>query len=88
MKHSSTYYTGHYLLSSAAKGAAIIGSTSGYRLDTISSETGIDTYMPETAITIAISGSKFVITATAEATIDSSLDLLADISINSALFTP
>ncbi len=42
---NTNYLTGHYLLTSAAKGQTIIGGSGGYRLDTICSEDGIDSYL-------------------------------------------
>jgi|SaaInlStandDraft_4_1057021.scaffolds.fasta_scaffold09448_3 hypothetical protein len=83
-----TFLSGHYLLTTAARGTSMIGSGAGYRLDTISSESGIDAFVDETAITLGVSGNKFVITVTATVDIDFSIDLLADITINSAIFTP
>ena len=83
------FYTGHYSMTSAAKGAtALIGSGNGYRLDTICSETGMDNFFDETNITLAVIANKFIITITAADTITTSVDMLADISINSAVFTP
>lgn len=83
----STYFTGHYLLTSAAKGTTMIGGGTGYRLDTICSETGIDAYVDENYITLEVIGDQFVITVTAEQNITTSVDLMADITINSGKFT-
>lgn len=83
---SSTYYTGLYVITSAAKDAtSLIGSGYGYRLDTITSEDGINTYIDEDSITLAISGNKFVITATAKTTI-TKLEMFGDISINNSVY--
>ena len=88
------FFSGHYTMTSAAKGdgastVALIGGGYGYRLDTICSDSGMDERFDETAITMTVNGSnKFVITITAASAITTSVDLIADISINSAVFTP
>lgn len=84
---AATYLSGHYLLTSAARGTTMIGSGGGYRLDTICSESGIDAYMDENFITLAITGNQFVITLTAEQNIDFSVDMMADVTINSGEFS-
>ncbi len=84
---SNTYLTGHYLLTSAAKGTTMIGGGGGYRLDTICSESGIDSYLDETAITLDITSDNFVITLTANQNISFSVDMMADITVNSGKFS-
>jgi hypothetical protein len=83
---NSIYYTGLYVITSAAKDAtSLIGSGYGYRLDTITSEDGINTYIDENSITLTISGNKFVITASAKTTI-TKLEMFGDISINNSVY--
>ncbi len=84
---TGTYYTGHYLLTSAAKGTTMIGGGGGYRLDNICSETGIDNFLDETAITLAITGNKWVVTVTLTANVSASIDVLVDAQINSGKFS-
>lgn len=84
---ASTYLTGHYLLTSAAKGDAMIGAGGGYRLDNICSEDGIDLFLNECAITLSIVSSKFVITLTPVQDVSLSVDVMADFTINSGKFT-
>ncbi len=88
LKDNNTYYTGHYSITSAAKGTAIIGGTGGYRLDNICSEDGMDNFLSETAITLAISGNNFVVTITPTADVSDSIDIMVDVVINSGLYTP
>jgi hypothetical protein len=87
MTTGPTYYTGHYLITSAARGTTLIGGGYGYRVDTISSETGIDSYIDETKITLTVSGNKFVVTVgPSTANVTASADILVDITINSSVF--
>lgn len=83
----NTYLTGHYLLTSAAKGQSIVGSSGGYRLDCITSESGIDSFLDETTITLAVTGNKFVVTLTPTANVTTSVDMMIDATITSAKFT-
>lgn len=84
---SPNYISGHYLLTSATKGTTMIGGGGGYRLDTICSESGIDSYLDETSITLSITSSKFVVTITPTQDITSSVDMMVDATINSGKFT-
>lgn len=84
----NTFLTGHYTITGAAKGVALIGGGYGYRLDTICSESTLDTYIDETCITLGVNGTPgFVITVTPKVNIIYSIDLVADVTINSALFS-
>lgn len=84
---SGNYFTGHYLITSAAKGTSIIGGSGGYRLDNICSEDGIDTFLSETAITLSVVGNKFVVSVTPTTDVSDSVDIMLDAVINSGLYT-
>jgi hypothetical protein len=88
---NDTFLCGHYEITSAIKDTSLIGGGYGYRVDTISSETGIDTYIDETKITLDANVSnpnQLTIKITPGRNIIFSIDLLADIHINSARFSP
>jgi hypothetical protein len=80
---STTYNGGHYIITGASKGTTLIGSN-GYTINVISKDIDTDSFVPPENITLSISGNKFIITITAASDISSSLDMLADIKINSA----
>lgn len=85
---SGSFVSGTYVLTSAAKGDGLIGAGYGYRLDTICSETTMDTYIDESCIVLDVSSSKFRIKITPISSVDFSIDIMADVTINSALFSP
>lgn len=82
-----TYYVGHYVLTSAARGNVMIGGGGGYRLDNICTENLIDNYLNEFSITLDIVNNKFVITLTPSADISLSVDMMIDATINSGAYT-
>jgi hypothetical protein len=82
-----TYLTGHYLLTSASKGSVMIGGGNGYRLDNICSESGIDLLLDEFGISLDINSNKWRITLTAVDDITTSVDVVADITVNSFKFS-
>lgn len=84
---NNQFYSGHYVISSAAKGPNLIGSNGGYRLDTITSDSGIDQFIPETGITLSILDNKFSISFTPSDDIEISTDVIVDIRINSSGFS-
>jgi hypothetical protein len=85
---SGTFVSGTYVLTSAAKGVGLIGAGYGYRLDTICSETTMDTYINESCIVLDVNSSKFRIQITPITSVDFSIDIMTDVTINSALFSP
>lgn len=87
----NTFLCGHYLITSAIKGTSLIGSNFGYRVDTICTESGMDSYIDETCITLDANTSntnKITIKITPSANIIYSIDVLSTIDINGAKFSP
>lgn len=72
---ASTYKSGIWTLTAAAKDTALLGAE-GYSLTPVSVDNGMATYIPDVAITLTIASSKFKILATPIANISYSADLL------------
>lgn len=78
-----TYNGGHYIITGASKGTTLIGPN-GYVINVISKDSEIDKFIPPENISLTISENKFMITVAAASNISTSLDMLADITINCA----
>jgi len=82
---SATYLTGHYRISSVFKGTSLIGS-GAYKVDTELKDSGIDAYVNDTSLSLITSSNQPQILLTMVGG-SSTVDMMADITINSAAFT-
>ena len=82
---ASVYHGAQYSITGAAKGNVMMGS-GGYIVTALVQDDDTSSYIPAENITLTIVDSKFVITATAKIDIRLSLDMMADVTINSARY--
>lgn len=83
---NGSYLTGHYTISSVFKGTSLIASDS-FKVETELKESGIDAYVNDTSLSLTVSSGiqpQIILTMVGTA---STVDMMADISINSAAFT-
>ena len=83
---STTYKSGYWEISAAAKDTTFIGEE-GYVLTTTSSDNGIETYVPNSAITLSITGNKFKISIVPIDDIAYSADLFVNVKIKSCTYS-
>ncbi len=84
--NETTYISGYYTISGAAKDTSLLGNT-GYMITSISKNTNMDTYIPNSAISLSITSNKFQISVTPITTILFSIDLLANTTITSSIYS-
>lgn len=84
--NSSSYITGTWTISGAARNSTLIG-TQQYQLTTVSVDSGMSTYVPNSAIVLRITSNKFKIVITPIANISYSADLLADSTITASSYS-